>query len=436
MPAVMQPSLTSSWVDLTTPIAPTNPTTDPAQDESAHKHAQSVRQEPASQLSLGPSAPGFIFPMTGYEFELNHGGNLRELYRQKQWAQTQLRSCNENNRFKHTQTTACIVAVNGHIIGPYSPDSLFCYGTNPEIKGLRVTEEGSSGNVGPKQDGGRPGGGNDDHPREDGGSDAAMPIFRKATLVLKHQVIVAVDPHNRLRFNDQSNSVHQCRPYQMTPSKLAAADPAQNTATFPSCAAGRTRADRGDSFGSSRSASANTGMSIFGSTSGPPATVPTTTPAAAAGRRVSHQSTQRYLFATTTIPLHAGVASRPGYRPVNASAAVERMRLWGGQPDRGVFGNAWLVHMAIDPGHVQHVVDTKVMEQVVRYMGRNGGSGSVSVGGASPVQTMYMVNEYMTQLMTREGTLSVLLSNHLTQKRIARQCPDLVAMWVMAQENL
>lgn len=401
--------------------------------------------------SLGPSAPGFYLPMTGYEFELNHGGNRLELHRQKQWAQTQLFSCNENNRFKHTQTTACIVAVNGCIIGPYRAESLRCFGTNPEIAGLRVTmtvyEGDTSDEIRPSNTQGN-----------DGNKDTettAMPVFRHATLVLRHQIIVAHPARN--------HHYHQQRqefpPYMLPPSSSTTSISSLMTSlsrlpdgdnASASSASNRTRTNTGQSTASSSigggtastAASTTHRYSISSTISG------ASSAAMLLPLSTSHQQGRRYLFATTTIPLHAGIAARPGYRPVEASAAAERIRQWGGQPDKGVFGNSWLVHMAVEPGHVQHDVDMKMMEQVQRLTGhRSGGGGSgcggvgggstdAPTGGATAVQAMRMVNDHMVKLVAREGTLSVMLSNHVTQKRIARQCPDLVAMWVMAQENL
>lgn len=353
--------------------------------------------------------------MTGYEFELNHDRNLSELRRQKMWAQVQLRSCNENNRFQHTQTTACIVAVNGRLIGPYDAESLFCYGTNPGIPGLRVTmtvyegekeatntaddERGKTKAVTTEDNGNSKAnnGGNADgisvsnSSNDDGGDNngGEMPVLRNATLELRYQIIFGKDHHH-----------HHGRHYHA------------------SCGHG------------------NHGSHNHQHQCGHQG-----------HHHYAHSNQNRYLFATTVMPLHAGVAARPGYRPVEAAAAAERIRQWGGRPDSGVFGNAWLVHMAIEPGHVRHVVDAKVMEQAASRslrvsggVGHGAGNGTANAAGSatmpSVMQTMRMVNERMAQLVEREGTLSVLLSNHATQKRIARQCPDLVAMWVMAQENL
>ncbi|CAK7233653.1 hypothetical protein SBRCBS47491_008685 [Sporothrix bragantina] len=405
-------------------------------ESSSSASSASDSESTTSTAIVGPSAPGFDPPATGYEFELNHAGNLLELNRQKKWAHFQLRSCNENNRFMRTQTTACIIAVNGRIIGPYHPDSLYCYGTNPQVPSIRVTMTVY---------------GNGEHGEpivmeiKDDDEDAVLPVFRNATIVLKHQIIVAVEPRNRCNqrvsnafsqqqiqapsFSSPRSSIPTTMPVIVQPPAHALNN---NNVSFAS--GNRARNDTGRSFSSIDSAiSMGTSLSSA-SNAMPQRAVPS---ARNNGRRPSHQSTHRFSFATTTIPLHIGVATRPGYRPVNAVEAVERMRRWGGQPDRGVFGNGWLVHMAIEPGHVQHVVDTKVMEQVVRHVVRNGNGGAMqTAGGASPVQTMHMVNEHFAQLRAREGTMSVLLSNHSTQKRIARQCPDMVAMWVMAQENL
>ncbi|CAK7237180.1 hypothetical protein SCUCBS95973_009874 [Sporothrix curviconia] len=386
---------------------------------------------------VGLPAPGFQQPITGYEFELNHVGNLLELNRQKKWAQFQLKSCNENNRFMRTQTTACIIAVNGHIIGPYRPDSLYCYGTNPQVPGIRVTMTVY-------------GNGENGKPilidiDDDDDEAVVLPVFRNATIVLKHQIIVANEPRSRPSqrtnngFHSQQQALHPSQshsrnlPMLMTP--LARALNNDNASVFSGAC---TRRDADQSFGSSiDSTSASTGTASSGAMNADAVAPPRAVPLARSnGRRPPHQSTHRFSFATTTIPLHLGVATRPGYRPVNAAEAVDRMRMWGGKPDHGVFGNGWLVHMAIEPGHVQHVVDTKVMEQVVRHVVRNGNGVTQPGGGVSPVQMMHMVNDHFAQLRAREGTMSVLLSNHSTQKRIARQCPDMVAMWVMAQENL
>ena len=353
-----------------------------------------------------------------------------------------------------TQTTACIIAVNGCIIGPYHPDSLYCYGTNPQVPGIRVTMtvygNGEKGEpVFFEIDG------NDEN--------AVLPVFRNATIVLHHQIIVAIEPRNQqphqLNNNALYNQQHSHPPFLRTspssgpmhvPSQVPLPKPGTNinnnnnnnnnnsNSNSKPVFSGHARKDTVQSFGSSKDTVTSFGTLASSSSNAPPPGAATS--ARGNGRRPPHQSTHRFRFATTTIPLHVGVATRPGYRPVNAAEAVDRMRMWGGQPDRGVFGNGWLVHMAIEPGHVQHVVDAKVMEQVVRHVVRNGngnGNGNTQAGSViSPVQTMYKVNEHFAQLRAREGTLSVLLSNHSTQKRIARQCPDLVAMWVMAQENM
>lgn len=371
--------------------------------------------------SPGPSAPGFIPPITGYEFELNHSGNLLELRRQKQWAQAQLCSCNENNRFKHTQTTACIVAVNGSIVGPYRADSLRCFGTNPEIPGLRVTMTVNEG---------------DTSDANNGGEDSAeMPVFRKATLVLRYQIIIT---HQARTFHQQARQ--EFPPLYMMP------QPSRTTsvASVMSSGSHHSTADNASLSSMSTRTRTNTIQSTASSSIG--GGTASTAPSIARGHSISptmpgvssttstHQQGRRYLFATTTIPLRGGVAARPGYRPVEAGAAAERIRQWGGTPDKHVFGNSWLIHMAIEPGHVQHKIFPETMEQVQRLTGRR--SGGDYGGNTDAVQTMIMVNEQMGKLVAREGTLSVMLSNHMTQKRIARQCPDLVAMWVMAQENL
>ncbi|OAA68702.1 hypothetical protein SPI_00897 [Niveomyces insectorum RCEF 264] len=410
---------------------------------------------PGSLATAVAATPGFIPPMTGYEFELNHDGNLRELLRQKVWARAQLSSCNENNRYHHTQTTACVAAVNGHIIGPYNPDSLWCYGTNPDIVGLRVTMtvfegpgagSGAHGVAGSDETGratDEAGAGDDDT-----GADTTLPTLCGATLVLRHQIIM---PHMR----------HHARAVP-SPSLLA---PLSSSSLHPY--------HNGGSSSSSTTATATTNN--HRSMSSP--VVPPTTQASpvqpthgshsanAASNSFQQQQGRRFLFATTTIPLQGGMPARPGYHPVDAAAAVDRLRQWGGQPDKGVFGNAWLIHLVVAPGHVQHVVDTKVVEQVTRMAanygaGSGGGGGSSSNNNASnsmnnngpshghaplgkplsPVaaaqRTMQMVNLRMDSLARQEGTLSIMLSNHATQKRIARQCPDLVAMWVLAQDNL
>ncbi|KAL1902929.1 hypothetical protein Sste5346_000841 [Sporothrix stenoceras] len=370
--------------------------------------------------SVGPSAPGFIPPATGYEFELNHGGNRLELRRQKQWAQTQLFSCNENNRFKHTQTTACIVAVNGRIIGPYRADSLRCFGTNSEISGLRVTMTVNEGDAND---------GNDDS--------AGMPVFRHATLVLRFQIIIT---HQARTFHHQARQEYP-GPYMMQPSSSTT-----SIASLMSSLSHHSPDDNASSSSMSTRTRANTGQSTASSSigGGTASTAPSTTHrysitstmSGASSTTSSHQQGRRYLFAVTTIPLRGGVATRPGYRPVEASATAERIRQWGGTPDKGVFGNSWLIHMAIEPGHVNHEIDHKMMDQVQRLTGHHNGGDYGGNTEANAVQTMHIVNEQMGNLVAREGTLSVMLSNHITQKRIARQCPDLVAMWVMAQENL
>ncbi|KIH86776.1 hypothetical protein SPBR_08165 [Sporothrix brasiliensis 5110] len=392
--------------------------------------------------SLGPPAPGFLLPMTGYEFELNHGRNLLELHRQKQWAQAQLFSCNENNRFKHTQTTACIVAVNGRIIGPYRAESLRCYGTNPEIEGLRVTmtvNEGDNRHI--------------DAAEIDSKDAASMPVFRNATLVLRHQIIMT-HPLRTYHHHHQKQLPHHDFSQYMPPSSSNTTSIASLMSSLPQLPG----SDRASALSTSTRARTNTGQSTASSSigGGTASTAPSTshrysissTVSGASSTATSSSSHQqggrRYLFATTTIPLYAGIAARPGYRPVEASAAAERIHEWGGRPDKGVFGNSWLVHMAIEPGHVQHDIDTKIMEQVQRLTSHRNGGGRVDYSGgpdaptcdATEVQIMRMVNESMAKIVAREGTLSVMLSNHVTQKRIARQCPDLVAMWVMAQEHL
>lgn len=412
--------------------------------------------------SPDPSAPGFLPPITGYEFELNHSGNRQELRRQKQWAQTQLFSCNENNRFKHTQTTACVVAVNGHIIGPYRAESLRCFGTNPEVAGLRVTMTVY-----------------EDYPdtkdNKAGGIFAAvhksgkdtcgdMPVYRRATLVLKHQIIVPHSARNSFNHLHHQSHNHNQQRQDFTPGILP---PSSGTANMPlmtgfvdglarrnslaaSVASTRTRTNTGHSTASSTGGAST--ISTAPSTSHRFSVSSTRSDASMASvpstshqhqHQYQHQQGRRYLFATTTIPLQSGVSARPGYRPVEAGHAAERLRKWGGQPDKGVFGNSWLVHMSIEPGHVRHEVDCKMMEQVQRLAGHRHSVGGYSgitphatAGDSMPVHTMRMVNENMAKLVAREGTLSVMLSNHITQKRIARQCPDLVAMWVMAQENL
>ncbi|ERT03013.1 hypothetical protein HMPREF1624_01317 [Sporothrix schenckii ATCC 58251] len=390
----------------------------------------------------GPPAPGFLLPMTGYEFELNHGHNLLELLRQKQWAQAQLFSCNENNRFKHTQTTACIVAVNGRIIGPYRAESLRCYGTNPEIEGLRVTmtvNEGDRRHI--------------DAAEIDSKDAASMPVFRNATLVLRHQIIMTHPLRTYHHHHQKQQPHHDFSQYMPSSSSNTT-----SIAALMSSISQLPGSDRASELSTSTRARTNTGQSTASSSIGGG----TASTAASTSHRYSISSTvsgasstatsssshqqggRRYLFATTTIPLYAGIAARPGYRPIEASAAAERIREWGGRPDKGVFGNSWLVHMAIEPRHVQHDIDTKIMEQVQRLTSHRNGGGRVDYGGgpgaptcdATEVQIMRMVNESMAKIVAREGTLSVMLSNHITQKRIARQCPDLVAMWVMAQEHL
>lgn len=346
-----------------------------------------------------PSAPGFLPPLTGYEFELQHDANLHELQKQKQWARVQLSSCNENARFHHTQTTGCIAAVNGRIIGPYSPDSLRCYGTNPEVAGLRVTMTVHDG-----------GGGRGSSLAAAVGASSectswttaapVTPLFDEPTLVIRHQIVV--------------------------PSRRAMAL-ASGGFGYPG-QTGRRALSSPRSLPSS-SASAATSTSSAGT---------------------SHQQSRRRHFATTIIPLRGGMAARPGYRPLEAAEAADRIRSWGGQPSHGVFGNAWLVRLAIEPGHVQHVEDSRAMELLAgRGLGEKeglGGGGWLSGGqqqqqqsaasASATIECMRTVNQSMKELGRHDGTLSIMLSNHATQKRMARQCPDLVAMWVLAQENL
>ncbi|EFX04560.1 hypothetical protein CMQ_1488 [Grosmannia clavigera kw1407] len=331
-----------------------------------------------------PSAPGFRPPLTGYEFELQHEANLRELQSQKRWARLQLSSCNENARFHHTQTTGCIVAVNGHIIGPYNPDSLRCYGTSPEVVGLRVTMTVHDGSEQSSQ------------AAADGADNDNSPLFDEPTLVLRYQIVV---PSRRGMTSGASG-------YPGQPSR---------------------RAPSSSGLGAGTSASMSTTASSAGTT---------------------HQQGRRRHFATTAIPLRRGIAARPGYRPLEAAEAVNRIRSWGGQPSRGVFGNAWLVRLAIEPGHVQHTVDNRATELLTGCgLGEKGGAGRAgwfsggqqqNAASVSPtaLDCMVAVNQSMKALGQRDGTLSIMLSNHSTQKRMARQCPDLVAMWVLAQENL
>ncbi|EPE08202.1 hypothetical protein F503_00985 [Ophiostoma piceae UAMH 11346] len=346
--------------------------------------------------------------MTGYEFELNHDGNRRELSRQKRWAQKQLRSCNENNRYQHTQTTA-----------------LHCYGTNPDVPGLRVTmtvyEDINGG--GERDNNGelpmRNGDGSDDS-----SDDGELPVFRNAILVLRHQIIVSF-PRRSVSLTQSSAVTPRVpsvsRGLRSVSSQGTGAACFNNTASYGRHVSGAPEAMESSAqntptpYSSSRY---NTGSSSH------------------------HQQGRRFLFATTTIPLRGGVAVRPGYRPLEANLAADRIRQWGGSPDNHVFGNAWLIHMAIEPGHVKHVVHNRVMEQVARAtmaddprISTRGPAGHV-VQPSNAVETTQRVNQQMSQLSTKEGSLSVLMSNHITQKRIARQCPDLVAMWVMAQENL
>ena len=321
------------------------------------------------------------------------------------------------------------MAVNGDIIGSYNPDSLHCYGTNPDIPGLRVTmtvyEDINGG--GARDTNGELPMRNEDSSGDDASDDCELPVFRNAILVLRHQIIVSFPRRSVSSTQSQSSSAVALRMPPVSRGLRSASSQSTGTACINDTASyGRRISGAPEAVESS---ARKTPTPCSSSRYNP-------------GSSGHHQQGRRFLFATTTIPLRGGVAVRPGYRPLEANLAADRIRQWGGSPDNHVFGNAWLIHMAIEPGHVKHVVHNRVMEQIARAtmaddprMSIRGPSGH-AVQPSNAVETTHRVNQQMSQLSTKEGSLSVLLSNHSTQKRIARQCPDLVAMWVMAQENL
>ncbi len=123
-------------------------------------------------------------------------------------------------------------------------------------------------------------------------------------------------------------------------------------------------------------------------------------------------------FAVTEIPMH-GIPLRPAYKLLRQPNALQLLHSWGGGDTTSVIGPAWLIRMVVEGHHIKQTIFTKAVRKI-----------SECVYGSDQLM-LDVTRKFKTD---EEFIFSVVLSDCEQHRRMARQMPDLIAVWTLSQE--